>query len=264
MYFAIWTLVIGALLIAMALSGALPSRLPVSTAMLYLAAGFGLGPAGWAMMAPDPLAYSAILERAAEVAVLISLFAVGLKLGLPLSDKRWRLPVRLAVVSMTITVGLIAAIGMLGLGLLGLLGLHDLGTGGWRWLALDVLWAISAGLLIGGALGTLVGRLVVYLRSRHKASVGRDEFLALGLIALSYGLAVLSHSYGFLAVLAAGVALQRVKEQPGDAPGSAALATGLQSRQAHEALATDAEYASAYLTQQVQGFNEQPGCTGSR
>lgn len=313
MYFAIWALIVGALLITMALSGSLLSRLPVSTAMLCLAAGVGLGPAGWALMTPDPLAYSVMLERAAEVAVLISLFAVGLKLGLPLSDKHWRLPVRLAVVSMTITVALVAAIGMVGLGLslgaavllgailaptdpvlasdvqvveasdrdrlrfsltgegalndgtafpfvmlgLGLLGLHDLGTGGWRWLALDVLWAVTAGLLIGAALGMLVGRLVVHLRSRHKASVGRDEFLALGLIALSYGIAVLSHSYGFLAVLAAGVALQRVKEQPGDAPGSAALATGLQSRQAHEALATDSEYASAYLTQQVQGFNEQ-------
>lgn len=313
MYFATWALIVGSLLITMVLAGSLLNRLPVSTAMLYLAAGVGLGPAGWALMAPDPLARSVILERAAEVAVLISLFAVGLKLGLPLSDKSWRLPVRLAVVSMTITVALVAAIGMVGLGLslgaavllgailaptdpvlasdvqvveasdrdrlrfsltgegalndgtafpfvmlgLGLLGLHDLGTGGWRWLAVDVLWAVCAGLLVGAALGTLVGRLVVRLRSRHKESVGRDEFLALGLIALSYGIAVVCHSYGFLAVLAAGVALQRVKEQPGDAAGPAALATGLQSRRAHEALATASEYAGAYLTQQVQGFNEQ-------
>ena len=313
MYFAIWTLVIGALLIAMALSGALLSRLPVSTAMLYLAAGFGLGPAGWAMMAPDPLTYSVILERAAEVAVLISLFAVGLKLGLPFSDKGWRLPARLAIVSMTITVAMIAAIGMVGLGLslgasillgailaptdpvlasdvqvveasdrdrlrfsltgegalndgaafpfvmlgLGLLGLHDLGTGGWRWFAVDVLWATVGGLLIGGALGALVGRLVVYLRSRHKASVGLDEFLALGLIALTYGLAVLSHTYGFLAVLAAGIALQRVMERPGNVASPAVRATGLRSRQANEALATDSQTASAYLMQQVQGFNEQ-------
>jgi NhaP-type Na+/H+ or K+/H+ antiporter len=50
---------------------------------------------------------------------------------------------------------------------LGLLGLHDLGTDGWRWLAVDVLWAIVGGLLIGGALGTLIGRVVVYLRSHH-------------------------------------------------------------------------------------------------
>ena len=83
MLFAIWTLIIGALLISMALSGTLLKRLPLSTALLYLAAGYGLGPAGLALLAPDPLAYTVLLERMAEVAVLISLFAVGLKLGLP-------------------------------------------------------------------------------------------------------------------------------------------------------------------------------------
>ena len=117
MAFAIWALIIGALLITMALSGTSLQRLPLSTAMLYLAAGYGLGPAGWDLMTPDPLAWSAILERVAEVAVLISLFAVGLKLGLPLADRGWRLPVRLALVSMTITVVLIAVLGVLGLGL---------------------------------------------------------------------------------------------------------------------------------------------------
>jgi NhaP-type Na+/H+ or K+/H+ antiporter len=312
MSFAIWTLIIGALLISMTLSGTLLKRLPLSTALLYLAAGYGLGPAGLALMAPDPLIYTVLLERMAEVAVLISLFTVGLKLGLPLSNQGWRPPVRLATVSMTLTVALIAAIGVMGLGLslgaaillgailaptdpvlasdvqveetndrdrlrfsltgegalndgaafpfvmlgLGLLGLHDLGAEGWRWLAIDVLWAIAGGLGIGGALGALIGRLVVYLRSRHQESVGLDEFLALGLIALTYGLAVLGHTYGFLAVFAAGLALRRVKEQPGEVSHSAARETGLQSRQAHTALATHSEYASAYMMQEVQGFNE--------
>jgi NhaP-type Na+/H+ or K+/H+ antiporter len=313
MTIAIWALILGALLITMALSGTSLKRLPLSTAMLYLAAGYGLGPAGWALMAPNPLVYSAILERVAEVAVLISLFAVGLKLGLPLAHKSWRLPARLALISMTITVALIAVIAVLVLhfslgaaillgailaptdpvlasdvqvqeendrdrlrfsltgegGLndgaafpfvmlgLGLLGLHDLGTDGWRWLAIDVLWSMSGGLLIGGVLGTLIGRLVVYLRSRHKESVGFDEFLALGLVALAYGVAGLSHASGFMAVFAAGLALQRVKEQPGAAADPALLVTGLQSSQAKEALASDSQYASAYLLQEVRGFNEQ-------
>ncbi len=313
MSFAIWALIIGVLLTSMALSGTSLKRLPLSTAMLYLAAGYGLGPAGWSLMSPDPLTYSGILERVAEVAVLISLFAVGLKLGLPLSDKGWRLPARLAIVSMTITVVLIAAIGVFGLGLslgaavllgailaptdpvlasdvqvveandrdrlrfsltgegglndgaafpfvmlgLGLLGLHDLGTGGWRWLAVDVLWAIVGGLVIGGALGTLIGRMVVYLRSHHKESVGLDEFLVLGLIALAYGLAVLSLTSGFLAVLAAGLALQRVKLQPGEAGSVATPETGLHSPLAKEALATAPKYASACMRQAVQGFNVQ-------
>ena len=312
MSFAIWAIMIGALLIMMALSGSLLKRLPLSTAMLYLAAGVGLGPAGWALMTPHPLLHSVILERMTEVAVLISLFAAGLKLGLPLSDKHWRMPLRLAFVSMTLTVALIVAIGMLGLGLslgaavllggilaptdpvlasdvqvenasdrdrlrfsltaegglndgaafpfvmlgLGLLGLHDLGAWGWRWIAIDVLWAVAGGLLIGGTLGALIGKLVVYMRSRHKESFGLDEFLALGLIALAYGIAVLGHAYGFLAVFAAGLALQRVKEHAGGSR-AAVKPPGIQSKETQEKHATDPEHASAYMMQAVRGFNEQ-------
>lgn len=316
MTFAIWALIIGVLLIAMVLSGTLLSRLPLSTAMLYLAAGFALGPAGWAVLTPHPLDHAALLERVTEVAVLISLFSVGLKLGLPLSNRHWLLPLRLAFVSMTLTVALIAAAGVLVLGLplgaavllgailaptdpvlastvqvkssgdrdrlrfsltgegglndgaafpfvmlgLGLLGLHDLGAWGWRWLAVDVGWATAGGLLIGGALGALIGRLVVYLRTRHHESVGLDEFLALGLIALAYGVAVLCHAYGFLAVFAAGLALQRVKERSGIRHAAAAAVAGLadvQSDGVPAAHATHTDHASAYMMQAVRGFNEQ-------
>lgn len=95
---------------------------------------------------------------------------------------------------------------------LGLLGLHELGEGGWRWWAVDVLWAVAGGLALGWLLGTLVGRAILYLRMRHREALGSDEFIALGLIALTYGLALLSHTYGFLAVFAAGLALRRIDE----------------------------------------------------
>jgi Kef-type K+ transport system membrane component KefB len=49
MSFAISSLVIGVLLIVMVLSGTLLKRLPLSNAMLYLAAGLALGHAGWAV-----------------------------------------------------------------------------------------------------------------------------------------------------------------------------------------------------------------------
>lgn len=62
MYFATWAVIIGALLTTMALSGSLLKRLPLSIAMLYLAAGIGLGPSGWALMAPHPLLHSVMLE----------------------------------------------------------------------------------------------------------------------------------------------------------------------------------------------------------
>lgn len=313
MSFAMWSLIAGLLLTSMALSGTAVRRLPVTAAMFYLAAGYALGPAAGNFLAPDPLLYSILLERIAEVAVLISLFAVGLKLGLPFGDRGWRLPARLALVSMSITVALIALLGVLLLGLslgaavllgailaptdpvlasdvqvaaandrdrlrvsltgegglndgaafpfvmlgLGLLGLHDLGAYGWRWLMLDALWASAGGLAIGGVLGTAIGRLVVYLRSHHQESVGRDEFLALGLIALTYGVAVSCGTAGFLAVFAAGLALQRVKEHPGQGAATRTQEAGLQSAAAHQALATDGQYASAYMMQEVQGFNDQ-------
>ena len=94
---------------------------------------------------------------------------------------------------------------------LGLLGAHDIGAGGWRWWLVDVLWAVPAGLTIGAALGSIVGKIVLYLRQHHREAVGLDNFLAVGLIGLSYGTALYASSYGFLAVFAAGVALRRVE-----------------------------------------------------
>ncbi|MGL6108960.1 MAG: cation:proton antiporter, partial [Rubrivivax sp.] len=100
MSFAEWSLFVGLVLVTMVLAGTLLGRLPLSSAMVYLALGWLLGPDGTNVLRPDPFANAAVLERLAEVALLISLFAVGLRLGVPLRDRRWRLPLRLAFVSM--------------------------------------------------------------------------------------------------------------------------------------------------------------------
>jgi len=137
---------------------------------------------------------------------------------------------------------------------LGLLGLHELGEGGWRWWAIDVLWAVAGGLALGWLLGTLVGRAILYLRMRHREALSSDEFIALGLIGLTYGLALLSHTYGFLAVFAAGLALRRI-DKPHALP-------KVQAAPADEALspaeqeATGAE-APAYMMRAVERFNSQ-------
>ena len=139
---------------------------------------------------------------------------------------------------------------------LGLLGLEGLGPGGLRFLAVDVLWAVPAGLAVGGGLGLAIGRVVVRLRAGYGHAVGLDEFLALGLIALSYGTAVLIHAYGFLAVFAAGLALRRVERRvTGDEPPPELREIARVGR--HEEIATHAEKAPAYMAQAVLGFNEQ-------
>ena len=78
--------------------------------MLYLAVGLGVGPIGLGLVARDTVGDAHLLERRTEVAVLVSLFTSGLKLSLPLSDRRWRLPIRLAFGSMAITVAAVAAL----------------------------------------------------------------------------------------------------------------------------------------------------------
>jgi NhaP-type Na+/H+ or K+/H+ antiporter len=139
---------------------------------------------------------------------------------------------------------------------LGLLGLHPLGEGLWRWVVVDLVWAVVAGLGVGTVLGGAVGRLVLYLRRTHREAVGLDDFLALGLIALSYGLALLLHAYGFLAVFAAGLALRRIEKRStkGKAPEEVEQAA---HTRANPASATDPEHAPAYMANAVLNFNEQ-------
>ncbi len=147
---------------------------------------------------------------------------------------------------------------------LGLLGLHDLGSFGWRWFAVDVVWATGAGLAVGWALGLAIGRLVLHLRREHKEAVGLDDFLALGLIALSYGCALLLQAYGFLAVFAAGVALRWLEQSQSSADSVEAADRALAhtDRSAAETLAVDPQHAPAFMAQAVLGFNEQAGRIG--
>ena len=139
---------------------------------------------------------------------------------------------------------------------LGVLGLHELGDGGWRWLLVDVVWATAGGLAVGALLGWLTARFVLYLRREHREAVGVDDFLALGLITLSYGLALLLHAYGFLAVFAAGLALRQVElaETPADSGDALPLVS---DGTPEEEVATDQTQAPGYLARAVLQFNEQ-------
>ena len=57
--------------------------------------------------------HSSLLKGIAESAMLISLFTVGLKVGgVALLDRRWMLPLRLALISRGVTIGLITAVGV--------------------------------------------------------------------------------------------------------------------------------------------------------
>jgi NhaP-type Na+/H+ or K+/H+ antiporter len=137
---------------------------------------------------------------------------------------------------------------------LGLMGSHDLGAYGWRWLTIDLAWAVVAGLGVGTLCGAGIGKLVLYLRRAHREAVGLDEFLALGLIALSYGIALLVNAYGFLAVFAAGLSVRRIERQHSDVSPPADVAEAGRST---DEQATDPDTAPAYMARAVLNFNEQ-------
>ncbi len=82
-------------------------------------------------------------------------------------------------------------------------------VGGWALHRL--VWAVPAGLLIGYLLGKGVGRLAIWLRSRHQDSSAPNDFLAMALIALSYVGAESVGAWGFLAAFAAGLGFRHAE-----------------------------------------------------
>ena len=192
--------------------------MPLTAAVIYLVAGAALGPWGAGLLQIDALRDAELLERLAEVAVIISLFTAGLKLRIPGTDRRWRPAILLASFAMLLTVAALATFAVLVLGLpvsaavllgavlaptdpvlasdvqvehagdaeplrfsltaeaglndgtafpfvmlgLGLMGAHELGDYGWRWVTIDLAWAVLVGLAVGTVCGAAVARLVLY------------------------------------------------------------------------------------------------------
>lgn len=109
MTLAQWFLLIGFLLLARGFSPSFLGRLPITSSIVYLAAGIVLGPSVLNIFYFDPIEEAGLLEHLTEVAVLISLFSAGVKMPVPIMLSRWRPPLLLAWASMTITVTLVAA-----------------------------------------------------------------------------------------------------------------------------------------------------------
>ncbi|SAK94371.1 sodium/hydrogen exchanger [Caballeronia pedi] len=306
----IWFLVVGGVLIFMGLASSTFKRLPISTAMCYLAIGFAMGPDAANLLTLDLTADATVLRRITEVAMLVSLFAIGLRLRVPPTDRLWFLPVRLGLVAMMLTVAALTLFSVYALGLswgpalllaamlaptdpvlahdvqveapgdIDLLRFSLTGEGGlndgialpfallgiaicrfettpgealhWNF-ALLAVWGIAGALASGWLLGALSVRLVAYLRTRHGEALGPEGFYALGLIALSYGVAELLHTYAFLAVFAAGLAMRRV-EQKTSGGKSARETVGKIDADDVGAAAADPARAHAFMAERVHGF----------
>ena len=78
-----------------------------------------------------------------------------------------------------------------------------------RWLAVDVLYRLSVGVLGGLAVGWLLGRLFFSSRRRTlRLAEHREGFVALAATFLAYGLTELVQGYGFIAVFVAAVTIR--------------------------------------------------------
>lgn len=117
MHFETAYLLVGLLLILAAVIRPLLARGPLSSAMVYLVIGVLMSPRFAGYLALDPVGNAEMLERVSELAVVISLFVSGLKIQVGAKDRLWRLPLRLAFVSMAFTVILVTVVGCLLLGL---------------------------------------------------------------------------------------------------------------------------------------------------
>ena len=85
---------------------------------------------------------------------------------------------------------------------------------GWlgEWLLVDVLWRLSVGLLVGLAVGWLLGRLFFSGVAERLHLTDRAEgFVAVAATFLAYGAAELVEGYGFIAVFVCAVTIRRAE-----------------------------------------------------
>ena len=148
-----WFALVGAILLVMGVASTVLKRVPVTSAMLYLAVGLLLGPTGLDAFRFNPLQEAPLLEVLTEVAVLISLFSAGVKMPVPFAFMAWRAPLLLATLSMAVTVGLVAAFAFYVLGL-----------------------PLGAGILLGAIVAPTDPVLATDVQSRHPGDRDRLRF----------------------------------------------------------------------------------------
>lgn len=261
------------LIVGLALLGAawvphLVKRNPLTFPIIYVAAGALLYLLPWPLPPADPVRFPLITEHLTELAVIIALVGVGLRIDTRFGWRRWSLTWRLLGITMPLTIlaglwlgqawlGYSVATAML-LGavlaptdpvLAGDVQVHAPGKGGedpvrfaltseaglndglafpfvwlavalalaqagepmdWgRWLALDVLWRVGGGVVIGWLVGYALMHLI--FRSEREPTVSRsgDGLVALAITLTVYGIAELCHAYGFLAVFVAALVVRQ-------------------------------------------------------
>lgn len=92
----------------------------------------------------------------------------------------------------------------------GIYALEDSHWDNWfkQWVAVDLLWAIAAGIVMGMVVAQTVMWIERQLQRRRQVDQLMEDFVALSLILLTYSLTELINGYGSLAVFVAGLIMQ--------------------------------------------------------
>lgn len=98
-------------------------------------------------------------------------------------------------------------------------GIHALKDNNWnnwfkQWVAIDLIWAIAAGIIMGILVAKAIVWIDKYLQKRRPADDLMEDFVALGIILITYSLTEIVNGYGFLAVFVAGIIAQRSYHDP--------------------------------------------------
>ncbi|MEH2144986.1 cation:proton antiporter [Nostoc sp.] len=98
-------------------------------------------------------------------------------------------------------------------------GIHALENDNWgnwfkQWIAVDLIWAIVVGIIMG----IVVAKSIVWIEQKIQKRRATDElmedFIAISTILLTYSLTEMVNGYGFLAVFVAGLVVQRSYRNP--------------------------------------------------
>ena len=84
----------------------------------------------------------------------------------------------------------------------------------WKWLGVDLIWAIAMGVIMGIVVTKIVVLIDKRIQKIRPSDALMEDFVALGIILLAYSLTEQVNGYGFLAVFVAGIVAQRSYRNP--------------------------------------------------
>jgi NhaP-type Na+/H+ or K+/H+ antiporter len=123
-------------------------------------------------------------------------------------------------------------------------GLHWLENDRWQewfpqWAALDLVWAVAIGTVMGFLVPKVIVRIDHYLQKARPVDDLMEDFIALSIILLTYGLTEIVGGYGFMAVFVAGIVTQQSYHDPEKAIGTVRV------QRTHRETAGDRHYFAA-------------------